>query len=100
MFCVTFFILFLSNSDGILQIVLDKNTTFLNCFGIRIFFLQLFEHCCQSCVKHVDLCSSNSLQKIIFSVNRPPFRIVYLCLHFKLNILVFYLLFCLKVYER
>lgn len=42
MFCVTFFILFLSNSDGILQIVLDKNTTFLNCFGIRIFFFYNF----------------------------------------------------------
>lgn len=32
-------------------------------FFVNFFFLQLFEHCCQSCVTHVDLCTSNSLQK-------------------------------------
>lgn len=50
----------------------------------------------------VNLERSPQKYNSIFSVNRPPLRIVYLCLHFKLNILVFYLLllFCLKVYER
>lgn len=42
-----------------------------------------------------------TLPNYISSVGRPPLTIFYLCLlFFKLNILVFYLLFCLKVYER
>lgn len=71
---------------------------------IMVFFSTL-QHCCQSCAKRVDLSELyvplTVSKKHLFSVHRPPFRIVYLCLHFKLNILVFYLLlFCLKVYER
>lgn len=42
MFCVAFFISFLSNSDGILQIVLDKNRTFSIVLEFIFFFFYNF----------------------------------------------------------
>lgn len=85
------------------QTLFCKPSQTRNIFTDFYFERRTFEHCCQSCVKtcyiqppphrplkYISLRRQSSTYN---SLSVSPFS-------FKLNILVFYLLFCLKVYER